>query len=331
MEYRELGTSGMEVSAISMGCWAIAGGSTWGSQDEEDAINAIKAAYDCGINFFDTAEAYGNGYSEELLGEAVEDFRDDVIIASKVSRGHLSPPDLKKACEDSLKRLNTDYIDIYYIHWPNREVPFSATMRAMEELKSAGKIRAIACSNFGKNDLTELLKNGRVVANQLPYNLLWRAIEYEIQPLCIENDIGITCYSSIAQGLLAGKFANPQEVPEGRARTRHFSGERSLARHGEPGAEEETFATIDKIRELCQEIDAEMVEVALAWLLSRSGVSSVIVGARNPEQIRTNARAGDLDLSSDIVDKLTEITAPLKEKMGKNPDMWNSDKDSRYN
>ncbi len=329
MDYKKLGKSVFEVSTISMGCWAIAGGSTWGSQDEKDAIKAIQTAYDQGINFFDTAEAYGNGYSEELLGQAVESFRNDIVIAYKVSRSNLAPDDLREACENSLRRLNTDYLDVYYIHWPSREVPFAETMNTMQELKKEGKIRSICCSNFGKNDLTELLQHGDVDANQLPYNLLFRAIEYEIQPICVDNEISITCYSPIAQGLLAGKFASPDEVPEGRARTRHFSKDRPQVRHQEEGAEKETFAAIDKIREIANQTGKSMVQLALAWLNSREGVASVIVGARNPEQVKENARAGDIKLSKDVLKKLSEITEELKEKLGKNPDMWQTD--SRYN
>ena len=168
MKYRKLGKSQLEVSTISMGCWAIAGGNTWGPQDDREAVKAIQTAYDQGINFFDTAEAYGDGYSEKLLGKAVQDFRNDIIIASKVSPNNLKPENLRQSCEDSLRRLNTDYIDVYYIHWPNREIPFADTLATMEELKQEGKIRSIACSNFGKNDLTELLKHGSVDANQLP-------------------------------------------------------------------------------------------------------------------------------------------------------------------
>ncbi|MFW5985529.1 MAG: aldo/keto reductase [Halanaerobiaceae bacterium] len=329
MEYKKLGQSGLEVSTISMGCWAIVGGSTWGPQDEEDAVAAIQAAYDSGINFFDTAEAYGDGYSEELLGKAVKDFREDIVIASKVSASHLKPEELKKSCTDSLRRLDTDYIDVYYIHWPNRDVPFADTLGALKELKQEGKIRSICCSNFGKNDLTELLKHGEVDANQLPYNLLFRAIEYEIQPLCVENDVSITCYSPIAQGLLTGKFKTLDQVPAGRARTRHFSPDRPQASHQEEGAEAETFAAIEKIREISRESGIKMVHLALSWLVSRKGVASVIVGARNPEQIKENARAAEVDVKPEILKKLTMATDTLRQKLGKNPDMWKTD--SRYN
>jgi len=325
MEYRKIGQSNLKVSVISMGCWAIAGDSTWGPQKESDAINAIYTALDAGINFFDTAEIYGDGYSEELLGRTLTKRRKEVIIATKVSPHHLRPKDLIKSCENSLRRLKTDYIDLYYIHWPNREIPIEETLSTMEKLKREGKIRVLGCSNFGKIDLTELLKKGRVEADQLPYSLLWRVIENEIQPLCIKNNIAITCYSPLAQGLLTGKFNSPDEVPEGRARTRHFSSNRPQARHKEAGAEKETFEVLGEIKKICKKINIPMAQVSLAWLLSRRGVASIIAGARNPEQVKINAKTADLTLPQEILEKLTLITEDLKNKLGNNPDMWQSD------
>ncbi len=325
MKYRKLGQSKLKVSVISMGCWAIVGDSIWGPQKESDAINAIYEALDEGINFFDTAEGYGNGYSEEMLGRTLAKRRKEVIIGTKVSSGHLKPKDLKEACENSLRRLQTDYIDLYYIHWPNRKIPVEDTLSAMEELKKEGKIRVIGCSNFGKIDLTELLKKGRVEANEFAYSLLWRAIEYEIQPLCVNNNIGITCYSPLAQGLLTGKFKSADDVPEGRARTRHFSSSRPQVRHGDTGAEKETFEALKEIRRISEEINIPMAQVSLAWLLSRLGVASIIAGARNPEQVKTNSQAGELTLPQEIIERLTLVTEDLKKKLGSNPDMWKSD------
>ncbi|MCD6289730.1 MAG: aldo/keto reductase [Anaerolineae bacterium] len=325
MEYRKLGRTDIDVSVIAMGCWAIAGGSTWGPQDKEDAIATIHAALDVGVNFFDTAEGYGDGYSEKLLGEALAGRRHEAVIATKVSSGHLSRDQVQAACERSLRRLGTDYIDLYQIHWPSRTIPLDETMEALEQLQEQGKIRAIGVSNFGVQDLSECLSVGRCETDQLPYSLLWRAIEYEIKPKCEENGIGILCYSPLVQGLLTGKFASADDVPEGRARTRHFSKNRPLTRHGEEGCEEETFAAIERIRQISEEIGQPMARVALAWLLHQSGVVSVLAGARHPEQIRENARAADLKLSSDVLTALTEATEELKQKLGPNPDMWQSE------
>ncbi|GAF97765.1 unnamed protein product, partial [marine sediment metagenome] len=146
--------------------------------------------------------------------------------------------------------------------------------------------------------------------------------EYEILPFCIQKNIGITCYSPLSQGLLTGKFCSPDEVPVGRARTRHFAGNRPMARHGEKGAESETFATIKAIQHIAEGINVPMAEIALAWLLAQKGVISIIVGARNPEQVRENAQAADLKLSPDIIAKLTTVTEELKQELGPNPDMY---------
>ncbi len=195
----------------------------------------------------------------------------------------------------------------------------------MEKLKEEGKIRLMGCSNFGEMDLTEILGKGRIEVNQLPYNLIWRAIEYEIQPICLKNNIAITCYSPLAQGLLTGKFNSADEVPEGRARTRHFSVNRPQARHGEVGAEKETFETLAKIRKICQEINAPMTQVVLSWLLSRPGITSIIAGARNPQQININVKAAELKLPPETLEQLTLASEDLKKRLGSSPDMWDSD------
>jgi len=324
VEFRKLGRTDIEVSTIGMGCWAIVGDANWGPQDEQDSITTIKAALDAGINFFDTAESYGSGYSELLLGKVLAGCRDKVIIASKVSGSHLADNDIQKACDDSLKRLKTDYIDLYQVHWPNQNIPLEETIGALRKLQKQGRVRAIGVSNFGVEDLSAFLALGDCQANQLPYSLLWRAIEYRIRQNCIENSVGILCYSPLTQGLLTGKFASADDVPEGRARTRHFSKNRAQVRHNEMGCESETFAVIDKIRSICEEIHEPMAKVALAWLLKQSGVTSVLVGARKPEQIKQNAQAGGLKLQGDIVSRLTEATDNLKKQLGENPDMWQS-------
>jgi aryl-alcohol dehydrogenase-like predicted oxidoreductase len=286
---------------------------------------------DCGVNFFDSAEAYGNGYSEELIGEALTDVRSKIIIASKVATGHLGAADLRAACEASLKRLATDYIDIYYIHWPSRTVPLAETIGALNKLRDEGKIRHIGLSNFGVGDLTDVLQHGQFIVNELPYNLLWRAIEDEIIPMCARHRISITAYMPLMQGLLTGKFATVEDVPPMRSRTRHFSPQRSeQSRHGEPGAEEETFAAIAAIRGICTQAGLPMAQAAMAWLLHKQSVASVIVGVRNPQQVVANVSAASLRLSPDMVRALDQATEPLKRKLGPNPDMWQNTTNSRF-
>lgn len=326
---RRLGQTDIHVSPVAMGCWAIVGDATWGQQDERDAIAAIHAALDAGVNFFDTAEGYGAGYSEQILAKALKGQRDRAIIGSKVSPGHAGTyADLVRSCDASLANLGTDYIDVYHLHWPNREVPVQEILAGLARLQQAGKIRAVAVSNFGRQDLTELLAVGRCEVNQLPYSLLWRAIEHEIAPICVANTLSITCYSPIAQGLLSGKFRSADEVPEGRARTRHFAGTRPQARHGEPGAEALTFATLSTLRRIAAEAGLPMEQMALAWLTTRPGVAAVLVGARNAAQMRSNAAAMHAALSPATVAALDAATEALKQQFGTNPDMWQSQ--SRY-
>lgn len=326
MKYRKLGRTDISVSVVCMGCWAIISDNTWGNQDESDSVETIHAALDAGINFFDTAEDYGHGASEELLGRVLAEHpRESVVIASKVGAQGLRPTELVWHCEDSLSRLKTDYIDLYQIHWPNPDVPISDTLGALEQLKSDGKIRAIGVSNFGTSYLDELLQAGRVESNQLCYSLLWRAIEHEIQPICVANDISILCYSSLCQGLLTGKFTSADEVPESRARTRLFSKDRPHSRHNQPGCEEETFSAIAAIRAVCESIGRPMEQVALAWLLAQPGVTSVIAGARNADQAGQNALAAEVELDVEVLEKLDQATAKVKNYVGVNADAWQHD------
>jgi aryl-alcohol dehydrogenase-like predicted oxidoreductase len=280
---------------------------------------------DVGVNLFDTAEAYGDGYSELILGQALEGRRHEAVIATKVSPAYLRSDAVRQACERSLRRLNTDYIDLYQIHWPSHSVPLTETMEALERLREQGKVRAIGVSNFGVQDLSDLLDIGWCEANQLPYNLLCRAIEYEIRQKCAEEEIGILCYIPLQQGILTGRFSTADEVPEARARTRHFSKARPRSRHGEPGCEDETFAAVERIRRISHRIREPMARVAIAWLLQQPGVTSVIAGARNPDEIRQNAEAADLELSPKVIRELTEATDEVKRTLGPNPDMWQSE------
>lgn len=330
MQHRQLGNSSLQVSPIAVGFWGIVGGDYWGPQDEADTINTVHTALDAGINFFDTAEGYGNGYSEQMLGRALKDRRNEAIIASKVSQSNLAPVDLRKACERSLKYLQTDYIDLYQIHWPNHEVPYEDTMGTMLELQREGKIRVIGVSNFGKQDMPDMLNQGRYEANQLPYSLLWRAIEFDIQPQCVDQNISILPYSPLNQALLTGKYKNADEIPFSRTRTRHFRGDRQNSKHGQPGYETELFETIKAIQQICDDINQSMIHVALAWLLHKPAVTSVLAGARTPEQINSNIRAGNLSLSQETVDRLDAVTDDLKQKFGSDPDMWQNEKNTRY-
>ena len=324
MEFRELGNTGIQVSTISMGCWAIVGGLNWGHQDKENSLQALRAAYDAGITFFDTAEMYGDGYSEQLIATALSDVRSELVIASKVSPQNFAPADLRAACERSLKNLQTEYIDLYQLHWPNKEVPLEDSIDTLIRLKEEGKIRSYGVSNFGPVDLNASLQNNyKISSNQLAYSMLFRAIEFDIVPICEQNNVSILCYSPLLHGLLTGKFNSIEEIPEDRARTRHFnSNSWAQARHGEPGKEIEMMLVIDGLRQVAQESGESMANVALAWLQQQPGVTSVIMGGRNADQVRRNAAAGDVVLNQDIISRLSVLSDELKQKMGANADMW---------
>ncbi len=324
MRTRRLPHTDLDVSVICQGCWSITGGRTWGPQDRDDSVAALRAAYEAGINFFDTAELYGeDGESERLIARALGDRpRDRLVIATKVSSRHLRPADLRAACEASLTRLGLAHIDLYQIHWPNPEVPIADTLGAMEALRAEGKIRAIGVSNFGAGRLLDLLRHGRAVSNQVAYSLLFRPPEHEVIPLCREHGLGVLAYSPLAQGLLTGKFATADEVPEGRARTRHFSSRRPGTVHGEAGCEAETFAAVDALRDAARELGRPMAHVALAWLLAQPGLTSAIVGARTPEQARDNAAAADLALPDPLLAALARAAEPVKRRLGRNCDPW---------
>lgn len=329
MNYRTLGQTDIRVSSICMGCWGLASDFHWGPQDDAESIATVHAAMDAGVNFFDTAEGYGGGHSDEVLGRALTGVRQEVVIAGKVGSQHLAAGDLVRACEESLRRLNTDYLDLLQIHWPNWDIPLEETWAAMESLQAQGKVRALAVSNFGVVDLSDLLAIGRPVSNQLPYSLLFRAIEYGVQDLCIREGIGILCYSPLLHGLLSGRYTAPDQLSPTRARTRHFSQDWPHVRHEEPGCEAEVTAALQEIRRICDDIGQPMARVAIAWLLHRPGVTSVITGMRHPEQARDSAGAADLALSPEVLRQLDEATLPVKEKLGPNLDMWQTEPRAR--
>jgi aryl-alcohol dehydrogenase-like predicted oxidoreductase len=323
MRYNRLGSTDIEVSAVAMGCWAFAGDATWGPQDDADSSAAVHAALDIVVTLFDTAEGYGtDGWSESVLGRALKGRRHDAVIATKVSSHHLTASAVQEACEDSLRRLQTDFVDLYQIHWPNHDVPIAETMAALEKLCKQGKVRAIGVCNYGPRDLSDLLAVGWCETNQISYSLIWRASEYEIQPICRAQGIGTICWGPLSQGLLTGKFRSPDEVPASRAATRHFSKDRPQTLHDDPGFEAETFETILNIREIAAGVGQPMAVVSLAWLLHQPGVTAVLAGSRKPEQIEQNALAAELTLSADTLQALSDATADLKDKLGANQDMY---------
>jgi myo-inositol catabolism protein IolS len=323
VEYRKLGLTDVDIPLVALGTWALGDPKIWGLQDEADSIAAIHASLDMGATLIVTAEGYGQGYSEQVVGRALRDRRNEAIICTKASPEHHYYKELISACERSLQRLNTEFIDIYMLHWPNHNFSFDEPARALQKLKEQGKIGHIAVSNFGACDLLAMLGCSRIEADELPYSLLWRAIEYEIAPECVRNAVSILCYSPLQQGLLTGRYWYPDEVPPGQARTAHFCGKRPLVPHDGPGAEQETFAAIAAIRDVANLTGYSMPQIALAWLLTREGVTSVIVGARNANETISSAEAATLSLSSSFIETLSNVTSDLKHRFGSgNPDPW---------
>ena len=333
-----LGNSDLDITRLGFGTWAIGGPgwvSGWGEQDDDESVRAIHRALEHGIKWIDTAAAYGLGHAEEVVRRALDEWGGErPYVFTKCGlewdekgdvKRVISRERIRRECEDSLRRLNVDVIDLYQIHWPNREVPLEDSVGALEELKQAGSIRAIGVSNFGIEDLSDFLELAHPESNQLPYNLLWRAIEHELVPACLENDVGVLTYSSLMQGLLTGKFKSADEVPDGRSRSRHFSNSRPLSRHDEEGFEEETFAVIRQLTAIADEAGSTLAQLAIAWLLTRPAVTSVLVGAKTPSQFTSNVEAAELDVPDWVMQKMTDVTNDLKGKLGPNPDMWQSE------
>jgi len=328
MRKNSLGSSGLDVSVLTLGCWAFAGDSNWGAQEEKDSIATIHAALDHGFTCLDTAPAYGAGRSTTIVGKALEGRRDQVVIADKISGDIDSIQTMFDSVNQSLKQLRTDYIDLMQIHWPQRDFPTETIVEGMEDLKAAGKIRAFGVCNYGVADMKAWQEEGPLASNQLPYSLLSRAIEFDIIPYCCQHEVGVLAYSTLLQGLLTGKFRNADEVPPGRARTRHFSSEREQTRHTDPGCETETFEAIAHIRDLAGSLEQPMEAVSLAWVAHQPAIATVIVGARTPDQVASNAAAASLALDASTLASLSGATDEVKEILGPNPDLWQSD--SRY-
>ncbi len=329
MRYFVLPGSDVQVSAVTLGCWGLAGDAQWGDIDEPQAIETVRAALDAGITCFDTAEMYGQGAADRILGRALSGLQHRTVVATKVAPDRMHPREVIASCEASLKRLGRDQIDLFQIHWPSREYRLEDVWESMDRLRHQGKVRALGVCNFGPEDLADLLKLAVPATNQVCYNALFRAPEYALVQACRSASVGLLAYSPLAHGLLGGHFAAPEDVPAGRARTRHFSSKRPQVRHGEAGHEAQVFSVISQLRELAEKNHCTLAEVATAWLLSRPGVSAAIVGARRPDQARRNASGASLTLPDYALDRINAITESLKEAMGPNLDPWQGEATSR--
>lgn len=329
---RPLGRSGIEMPVLGIGAWMM--GSTdkdyWGGQDMDDAASMVDRALDLGANYFDVAEAYNEGRTEEALGRLLKGRRSEAIIGSKILPQHCTPAGIREHLEATLRRLDTDYVDIYMIHWPIRDHSLAEALVALDEHRRAGRIRAIGISNYGPRDLAEAVAVGVPIAvNQLHYNLLSRAIEAEILPLCRQHGIGVTTYMPLLQGILTCKYATIDEVPYMRTRTRHFASTRKESRHGEPGAEAEVAAVLDGLRAIAAELGTTPGRVALAWCAATPGITTVIAGARDADQLEENMVGIATPLSASVLERLDALTRPLWRKLGDNADYWMTAAQSR--
>jgi aryl-alcohol dehydrogenase-like predicted oxidoreductase len=331
MERRRCGSSSIELSPLGIGCWSFGGGDYWGPQQDGAEREVVAAALDHGVVYFDTAPQYNDGQSEEALGRALRGRRHRAVIGTKVAPEHcVSPESLRRACEGSLRRLGTETIDLYMVHWPITGRPVAEAFETLMSLRGEGKIREIGVSNHGVQQMTQALGCGASIqCNQLCYNLLCRAIEREILPFCERKGIGVLSYMPLMQGLLTARYRSPDEVPVSFARTRHFGGSRPGARHGEPGAEPETFAAIQAIRELAVAAGMLPQVLSLKWVRARPELTTVLLGVRTVAQLKEDLSAFDGGLPPAMMEKLDALTRPLMDRLGPSPDYYEASTLSR--
>jgi aryl-alcohol dehydrogenase-like predicted oxidoreductase len=292
---------------------------TYGSQvTEQDSIDLIEYAMAAGINFFDTADAYINGKSEEVVGKALRKVRESVVLATKVAHSSgpaitdsgLSRKHLMKGIEDSLRRLCTDYVDIYYMHFPDKDTPIEETLRALDDMVHQGKVRYIACSNFHAWKLCKALwiSDQRNLARfdciQSPYNLLTRDIEYELLPLCASEGVGVTVYNPLAAGMLTGKY-DPQKPPT--------PGSRFLEKgYHDRYWSETNFNAISEIAELAKQNSRSMAQFALAWILNNPAITAAICSATSIGQLEENLGAVELSLQEEELKACDDVWHKLR-------------------
>lgn len=268
-------------------------GSFWGKVDDDQSIATIRAGLEAGINLIDTAPVYGDGHSEEVVGKALEGLkREDIVLATKCGRFTCETEKIRQELETSLKRLKTDYIDLYQVHWPDDKVPFEETFGELENMRKQGKIRYIGVSNFSVEQTEEASKYCQIVSTQPQYSLLVRDIEKDILPYCVEKNIGILSYGSIGAGALTGKFKEKPVFKEDDERASFYT---FFQEQNWP----KTKQMIDTLEEIASSHGKPTVHAAINWVLKQKGISVALVGARTPEQVRMNAQAADWELTDE--------------------------------
>jgi aryl-alcohol dehydrogenase-like predicted oxidoreductase len=308
MDYRQLGRSGLRVSALTLGTMTFGGEGDFakvGDTGVDDARRLVDIALDAGVNMIDTADVYSNGASEEIVGQVLEGRRDQVLIATKArmpmgggaNDAGLSRAHLTKAVDASLRRLRTDYIDLYQVHEWDGQTPLEETLDTLDTFVRSGKVRYVGCSNYAGWQLmkalgiSDRLGYQRYVSQQIHLSLQAREAEYELVPASLDQGVGILVWSPLAGGLLSGKYRRGEDQPEGR----------QLSGWGEPPVrdEEALYSVVDVLLRISETLGASPAQVALAWLLGRPGVSSVVIGARTEDQLADNLAAADLELTDD--------------------------------
>jgi len=326
MEKRQLGKTDIQISEIAFGAWAI-GGWMWGGADEKEAVAAIETAIDHGMTTIDTASVYGFGLSEKLVGKAIKGKRDKVEILTKFGmewnkkEGEYffdtkdnsgkdiqiykwaSKKKVMSDCDDSLKRLKTDYIDLFQIHWPDATTPVPETMEALEILISQGKIRAGGVCNYSADLMTEACKTFNLASNQVPYSMVKREIEKNVVPYSVENNISILAYSPMQRGLLTGKIKPGHKFNEGDTRP-------STPYYKEPNLSL-ILGFLDKIKPLAEEHSATLSQVVLNWTIQQPGITCALAGARDPKQVIENAGASKFRLSDDEIKKINQYLSEI--------------------
>jgi len=301
MEFRKLGGSTLDVSVISYGAWSIGGPPFWKEKDGRVSMSAIKQAFQTGITLFDTAPVYGFGYSEELIGKALKEHRKEVIIATKCGLRwnqkqnifrSLKRQSILEEIDLSLKRLQTDYIDLYQVHWPDSATPIRETMETLKDIQDAGKIKYIGLSNFSVQQITESMKYASIISLQPPYNLYSREIEKDIIPFCIKNNIGIVAYSPLASGILAGKYTKDTKFQDWRGKFGAM-----FKKNIYPGLIDKT----EMLKEYLSKSGRNIIHFAINWVLSREGIASAIVGANTAEQVEFNIKTLEWKLTEEDI------------------------------
>jgi aryl-alcohol dehydrogenase-like predicted oxidoreductase len=320
----KLGMTDLEVFPVAFGAWELGG--EWGQFDEEAGVAAIRHARELGVNLFDTAQGYGFGASERLLGRALRDEldnrRDEVMIATKgglrmTEEGLVrdaSPAWLRSGVDDSLRALGVDYVDLYQVHWPDPKVPFAETAGALQELVDEGKIRHVGVSNFDAGQMAEFARTRPVETLQPPYHLFRRDIEAEVLPYCREHDVGVLVYGPLAHGLLTGAL-NEQTTfapDDWRSGAPFFKGE-TYRRNLQIVGELERFAS--------EQLGVSVSRLAIAWALANRAVQVAIVGARSPSHIADSVAAAELHLSEADLEEVDRIIAGAVPMSGPHPEM----------